>query len=176
MGKRLFLSVFLLAVTGFFGGVFSDQFLRPAFEIIGAHRSSGMSTFVDGNGQKRMDIGVYRDQPIQDLYGMDGKLRLQFGTYLGKIDVPPGEPNPYREDEKGLPYFTLSDNEGRLKMVIRLDGPKQGPLIIMKDNTGTNRMIMGLDIWDKAEEPFLVTWDKDGKQHDIIGNFVMKPL
>ena len=166
MDKKVFLSVFILAVAGFLGGVFSDQFLRPSFEVIGAHRSSGLSSFVDGNGQERMDIGVARGQAIQDIYGADGNLRLQFGTYDGSV----------RADEKGLPSFTLYDNRGRLKMVLRLDGPNQGPLIIMKDNSGTNRMIMGLDIWDKAEEPFLVTWDKDGKQHDIIGNFVMKPL
>ncbi|TAL38776.1 MAG: hypothetical protein EPN97_03475 [Alphaproteobacteria bacterium] len=165
MDRKTLIPLVILALFGFGGGVFSDQFLRPAAAATEQHRMNGMLGFFDEN-RERMDMGVYNGQAQQNIYGADGKLRLQFGTYAGEV----------RENEKGLPSFTLYDNDGKLKMVLRLDGPNQGPLIIMKDNTGTNRMIMGLDIWDKAEEPFLVTWDKDGKQHDIVGNFVMKPL
>jgi hypothetical protein len=166
MDRKTFIHLVVLALFGFGGGIFSDQFLRPALAAMEHRRMSGMLDFFDEDGKERMDMGVYNGQAQQNIYGADGKLRVQFGTYAGEV----------RENEKGLPSFTLYDNDGKLKMVFRLDGPNQGPLIIMKDNSGTNRMIMGLDIWDKAEEPFLVTWDKDGKQRDIIGNFVMKPL
>lgn len=165
MDRKTLIHLVILALFGFGGGVFSDQYLRPAAAASEDRRISGMLGFFDEN-RERMDMGVYKGQVQQNIYGADGKLRLQFGTYTGDI----------RENEKGLPSFTLYDNDGKLKMVFRLDGPNQGPLIIMKDNSGTNRMIMGLDIWDKAEEPFLVIWDKDGKQHDIVGKFVMKPL
>jgi hypothetical protein len=166
MDKKFFISICVLALAGFAGGVFSDQFLKPAAEAARAAAASPTSFFFDSSGERRIDLGLFHDQTVQDFYGKDGKLRLQLATYDGSV----------RAGEKGLPCFTLYDNEGKLKMVLRLDGPNQGPLIIMKDNSGTNRMIMGLDIWDKDEEPFLVTWDKDGKQHDIIGKFVMKPL
>jgi hypothetical protein len=166
MDRKMVIQLVVLALFGFGGGVFSDQYLRPAAAAMEHRKMSGMLDFFDANGTERMDMGVYNGQAQQNIYGADGKLRLQFGTYAGEV----------RENEKGLPSFTLYDNDGKLKMVLRLDGPNQGPLIIMKDNSGTNRMMMGLDIWDKAEEPFVVTWDKDGKQHDIIGNFVMKPL
>jgi hypothetical protein len=167
MDKKVFFSVLLLAVTGFLGGVCSDQFLKPMMEEARAQASNtGLSYFFDKQGRKRIDLGVEGVSTIQDFYGVDGKLRLQLATYDGSV----------RMNEKGLPCFTLYDNSGKLKMVLRLDGPNQGPLLILKDNTGTNRMIMGLDIWDKAEEPFIVTWDKNGKQHDIVGKFVMGPL
>lgn len=155
--------VMLVCLFAFAGGIFSDQLLRPAFADI-AER--GFARFFDGQSRNRMDLGVHNGQPMQNLYGEDGKLRLQFGTYSGEV----------RANEKGLPTVTLYDNEGLLRLLFRLDGPNQGPLIIMKDKKQKNRVIMGLDIWDGDEEPFLAIWDKDGKQQNIYGDFRMGPL
>ncbi|MEZ0262295.1 MAG: hypothetical protein ACAH80_14910 [Alphaproteobacteria bacterium] len=154
--------VAMICICAFAGGVFSDQFLRPAQADI---NERGVARFYDSR-RIRMDQGVSNNQFQQNIYGEDGKLRLQFGTYTGEV----------RENEKGLPTMTLYDNEGLLRLLFRLDGPTQGPLIIMKDKKQRNRVIMGLDIWDEDEEPFLAIWDKDGKQQNIYGDFKMKPL
>lgn len=153
----------MICAFAFAGGVFSDQYLRPAQADI---NERGTVRFYDTEGRIRMDQGVHKNQLQQNIYGEDGKLRLQFGTYTGEV----------RENEKGLPVMTLYDNEGLLRLLFRLDGPTQGPLIIMKDKKQRNRVIMGLDIWDEDEEPFLAIWDKDGKQRNIYGDFKMKPL
>lgn len=160
---KKFAYVLMLCLCAFAGGLFSDLFLRPAFGDI-AER--GFARFFDEAGRTRIDVGVNDGQAQQNLYGADGKLRIQLGTYTGDI----------RENEKGLPCLTLYDNSGRLRLLFRLDGPNQGPLIIMKDKSQRNRVIMGLDIWDENEEPFLAIWDKDGKQQNIYGDFRMKPL
>ena len=115
-------SFILLCIFGFAGGIFSDQYLRPAFAD---SKEAGISRFFDTEGRSRIDIGVHNGQAMQDIYGADGKLRLQFGTYDGSV----------RMSEKGLPSLTLYDNEGRLRLLFRLDGPNEGPLIIMKDKS-----------------------------------------
>lgn len=153
----------MICFCAFAGGVFSDQFLRDA-QADTAER--GFTRFYDTKNRIRMDQGVNNNQAQQNIYGEDGKLRLQFGTYTGEV----------RENEKGLPVVTLYDNNGLLRLLFRLDGPTQGPLIIMKDKQQKNRVIMGLDIWDENEEPFLAIWNKDGKQQNIYGDFKMKPL
>lgn len=160
--KKTF-NILLLCICGLIGGALSDQFLRPAL----AERSKAdMSRFYDERGQLRADLGVWKGQAIQDFYGEDGKLRIQLGTYDGSI----------APHEKGLPSVSLYDNGGRIRLLFRLDGPNEGPLIIMKDKIGRNRLIMGLDLWDGSEEPFLATWDTYGKQTDIVGQFNMRPL
>jgi hypothetical protein len=153
----------MICICAFAGGVFSDQYLRPA-QADSAER--GTARFYDSDNRIRMDQGVFKNQLQQNIYGEDGKLRLQFGTYTGEV----------RENEKGLPTMTFYDNNGLLRLLFRLDGPNQGPLIIMKDKKQQNRVIMGLDIWDADEEPFLAIWNKDGKQQNIYGDFKMKPL
>ncbi len=166
MDRKFLVCVMALTLSGFLGGIFSDQVLRPHAVQAAEDASNRMRNIYDGDGHRRIDLGMDHNQTLQDFFGPDGRLRIQLATYDGSV----------REDEKGLPCVTLYDNSGKLKLLFRLDGPNQDPLIIMKDNTGTNRMIMGLDIWDKAEEPFIVTWDKSGQQHDVVGHFVMKPL
>lgn len=159
-----FTSVILVCVFGFLGGVFSDQYMKSA-AADGKYKSEKEGVrYLDDKNRIRMDIGVMNGQPLQDLYGADGKLRLQFGTYGGN------------SHETGLPSFTMYDNSGRLRMLFRLDGPNEAPLLIMKDKKGRDRLILGLDLWNEKEGAFLVLFDENGKKQDIIGNFVMKPL
>ncbi|MBI1216733.1 MAG: hypothetical protein GC185_13065 [Alphaproteobacteria bacterium] len=161
------LSILLLCVFGFLGGVASDQFMRHVAAADAPYRSEkGGVRYLDGTGRLRLDIGTFNGQAVQDMYGDDGKLRLQFGTYDGSV----------RPSEKGLPSMTLYDNDGRLRMLFRLDGPNQGPLIIMKDKRGRDRIIFGLDLWSEDEDPFLAVFDKNGRKQDVIGRFTMKPL
>lgn len=162
-----FTSVILVCLFAFMGGVFSDQYLKQAMATDPTYKNERQGVrYLDAEGRPRVDIGVMNGQPLQDLYGADGKLRLQFGTYGGSVSAA----------EKGLPNFTMYDNSGKLRLLFRLAGPNQAPVLILKDKSGRDRLILGLDLWDAKEPAFLVVFDENGRKHDIVGSFAMKPL
>lgn len=74
------------------------------------------------------------------VYGPDGKHRIQMGTY------PSG-------GEAGQPLIGLSDNAGRLRLLFRLSGPTDSPVIVFKDQYGSDRLILGLDS-NNGEAPY----------------------
>jgi hypothetical protein len=87
-----------------------------------------------------------------------GHQRLQLGTYN-------------QGAEQGLPLIGLTDNNGHLKMLLRLAGENQSPVLIFKDNKGVDRIVMGLGLSDAGEEPFLSYVDKNGTKTNVFGNY-----
>ena len=65
----------------------------------------------------------------------------------------------------------FTGNNGHLKMLLRIAGPNESPVLIMKDNSGNDRIVMGLSLGDPGEEPFLATFDKNGAKHMIFGEY-----
>jgi hypothetical protein len=92
------------------------------------------------------------------MYGEDGKQRLQFGIYTGA-------------GERGLPLIGLSDNQGRLRMLFRLAGGNESPVIVMKDTSGQDRLVMGLDLNDGNQAPFLSIVDGQGRKQNVFGQY-----
>jgi hypothetical protein len=92
------------------------------------------------------------------LYGSDDNPRVQMGTYTAS-------------GEKGLPFIGLSDNKGKLRMLFRLYGPNEVPVLIFKDNHHRDRMVIGLNLNDSDQEPFIVTFDKSGDKHLLMGKY-----
>ncbi|MBF0544675.1 MAG: hypothetical protein HQM08_09585 [Candidatus Riflebacteria bacterium] len=90
--------------------------------------------------------------------GDDSKQRLQLAVYEA-----PGE--------KGLPMVGLSDNHEHLRMLLRLAGNNESPVIVIKDKQGRDRLVMGLDLDSPQEEPFLATFDAQGQKHLIFGSY-----
>lgn len=91
-------------------------------------------------------------------YGEDGQPRLQMGMYTA-----PGE--------KGLPLVGLSDNHGRLRMLFRLAGANESPVIVMKDTNGRDRLVMGLGLNDPQQAPFLSLVDGSGAHQNVFGQY-----
>lgn len=152
MKAQVIFKIFLTCLFAFIGGAFSSQILgsntaRAAQEEI--------KEFFDISGIKRLDLGVYNNAGIMDIYGENGSPRLQFGTY-----TQPGE--------KGLPMAVFSDNNGHIKMLLRLAGANQSPVLIFKDSKGSDRMILGLALNDGSEDPFLTYTDSEGA-HTLFG-------
>lgn len=127
--------------------------------------------FYDEHGQGRLDFGIYGDQPMQNFYGDDGQVRLQIGTYPGTYCGSGSAARCGGADERGLPMMGFSDNSGNLKMLFRLAGTNQSPVIIMKDNQHRDRVVMGLSLNEAKQEPFLATFDNDGNKKLIYGDY-----
>ena len=118
-----------------------------------------MSYFLLGDDTmpKGLELYVHQGSPGQNFYAADGKIRLQLGTYTA-----PGE--------RGLPLITMNDNKGDIRMLFRLAGPNEAPVLIMKDKNHNDRLIMGLSL-SGTEEPFLATYDSSGTKTNVFGSY-----
>jgi hypothetical protein len=160
MKQDRILSLLLVCLFAFAGGAVSQPLMKIGVSLA-ADNGLERQVFRDQSGRGRLDIGVYNDQPMENLYGADGKLRIQIGTYTGDVN----------SGEKGLPVMTFSDNQGRLKMLLRIAGPNQSPVLVMKDNQERDRVLLGLSLGDSGEEPFLATFDRNGGKHMVFGDY-----
>ena len=89
------------------------------------------------------------------LYGVDGKQRLQMGTYTAS-------------SEAGLPLVGFSDNSGNLRLLLRLAGTNESPVLVFKDKNHQDRIVLGLSPNDSSEAPFLTYMDKDGNSRQLL--------
>lgn len=159
----------LVIVFSFFGGLAAQSIangtISEAFAAIQANgkmvskgQDSGFLQFYDSNQKARLDVGVFANNPLQNFYGTDGKLRLQFGTYTA-----PGE--------AGLPLAAFSDNAGEIRLLLRLAGSNESPVLVFKDKQHRDRMVIGLGMNDSMQEPFLAYFDNDGNKHMAFGQY-----
>lgn len=65
--------------------------------------------------------------------------------------------------ENGLPFIGLGENP-RVQALLRLAGRNRSGVLVFKDKSNRDRMILGLALDDSDEEPFLVTFDRNGKK------------
>lgn len=125
----------MILVMGFSGGVFAQLWFAP--------------TLAEAANNK-----IFQGSQVF-LYGADRKPRLQLGTYDGS----------YSKAEKGLPLIGFSDNKGELRMLFRLAGGNESPVLVFKDSHHRDRMVIGLGLDDNEEAPFIAFIDKSGKTH-----------
>jgi hypothetical protein len=86
---------------------------------------------------------------------------VQVGTYSGH----------YSATEEGLPLVGLFDNAEKLRLLLRLAGPNESPVLVFKDGKGHDRMVLGLALNDAGEEPFLAYFDREGVKHTLLGTW-----
>jgi len=145
-----------LAAFAFAGG-FAGQLALSASPSFAASKLMSYFKLADDRNTKGLELYVHQGGPAQNFYWADGKIRLQLGTYTGA-------------GEAGLPLISLNDNQGNIRMLFRLAGQNEAPVIIMKDKNHRDRVVMGLSL-SGTEEPFLATYDSSGKQTNIFGEY-----
>lgn len=168
MTKHSALSLLLVCIFSFLGSAFM-QYMMSANNATAAERLAKqvaqwvdrdkvlLQQYYDAKGVARLDSGLIDGNPIQDFYGPDGKIRLQFGTYTAA-------------GEAGLPLVALSDNQGEIRLLLRLAGANESPVLIFKDKQHRDRMIMGLGL-SGEQEPFLAYFDKNGQKRMAFGEY-----
>ncbi len=95
------------------------------------------------------------------LNGPDGQLRVQAGHYDGS----------YSQDEKGQPMFALYDNKHNIRMLLRLAGHNESPVLIFKDTDHRDRMVIGLGMEGRDQEPFIAVFDRNGGKKLLTGAY-----
>lgn len=143
--KKWFINLAVVAVFSLVGSAVTTAFFQSGLAQAGGYASTVQTYTADG-------------QPGQVFYGEDGKMRIQLGTYNAA-------------GERGLPLVGLSDNKGHLRMLLRLAGDNESPVLIMKDKGGNDRIVMGLALSDKSEEPFLSVTDSSGQRKALFGSY-----
>lgn len=156
MNLKKITHILVIAFFSFAGG-FTAQMIFSSSPSIAA---SGLMDYLklgDDFNSKGLELYVNQGSPAQNFYGADGKIRLQMGTYTAA-------------GEKGLPLVSLNDNSGNIRMLLRLAGGNESPVLIMKDKNHRDRLIMGLGL-SGAEEPFLAIYDDNGVKKNIFGSY-----
>ncbi len=159
--KKKLLMILLVVVSSFLGGMVSSLILIPTLAHADYSYLYAAKLQIENKlGKVTGDIFTPLEGggAILDLYDENTTLRLQAGTYSSG-------------GEKGLPFLGLSDNSAKLRMLSRLAGKNESPVLIFKDKAGRDRMVMGLSLSDGNEEPFLTVIDADGKKKNVFGNY-----
>lgn len=149
-----------ILLMSFIGGFVSQMIFIPyslnaSSQVVNADRL----LILDPSGQVKGDwVAPNENGAMLMIYGYDGKMRMQLATYS-------------ESGERGLPMIGLSDNSGNLRMLFRLAGTNESPVMIFKDKQHRDRIVFGLDLNDKNEEPFLAAFDKDGNKKMLLGSY-----
>ena len=158
MRKNVF-KFLTLAVFAFLGGMVSNYLIFKTTEAsAGANTLPSYFSIHDTINRKGIESYVFNGYPAQNFYAKDGKIRIQQGIYNA-----PGE--------SGLPLIGMFDNKNHLKMLFRLAGKNESPVIILKDNQQRDRMVLGLGLNDTEQAPFLATFGSDGKKQMAFGAY-----
>lgn len=153
--KKNIIALFSICLFAFMGG-FAAQVVMSSHPSFAEEFADYFKVSGTGN-PKGIEMYVNDASPAQNFYAADGKIRLQFGTYVAA-------------GERGLPLIAMSDNKGDIKMLFRLAGANESPVIIMKDNQHRDRVVMGLGL-SGDQAPFLSIIDKDGNKQNIFGSY-----
>ena len=107
------------------------------FMVKDADNPFGVQTFVQNGGS------------ASKFFDPSGQVRLQMGTY------PTGP-------DAGMPLIALTDEKGKMRVILRLRGERQVPVLIFKDAQERDRLVMGLEDVI-GEEPYMTTYDAAGQ-------------
>lgn len=90
------------------------------------------------------------------IFDADGHLKAQLGSY-GK------------HSEKGQSLFALHDKNNHIRFLARLHGQKDSPVIVMKDQSGMDKMVFGLD--GQTQQAFFKYIDENGQTQHLIPQY-----
>lgn len=145
----------LVILSGFCGGLIGSAVLNPqALEAAVSRGQFYDLSMYNKNGKMVGFMGPGdAGQGSIFLFDSNGGARVQAGTY------PAG-------GEKGQALVGMSDRRDQLRFLFRLHGSKDSPTLIMKDQSGRDRIVMGLD--GESQAPYFFVLDDYGNARDIL--------
>jgi len=149
----------VLVMAAFFGGWISNVVLDE--KGLSDEEIETVKAYVEIARRNGRVNELDRPGGVVNLYGPDGKPRLEIGSYSGSVSA----------SERGQPLIAFHDNRQRLRLLFRLAGSNDAPVLVFKDTDGRDRMVIGLALTDGGEEPFIVSFDEDGKKTLVTGSY-----
>lgn len=149
------LSIFLWAALGMAAGHLAvsaaGRLIPSAFAAGGDVVAARAFELVNEQGRRTVLMAMAREgSPALWFFDANGKARLNFCLY-----------------EDGNAGIVLNDEDERAVQIFRTVGPKSAPVLVMKSQ-GRDRLVMGVNA--TSQEPFLVTWDSEGKKTAAFGS------
>lgn len=136
----------LCLIAGLFLGVFASKPLEAAGRnVLEAFGSQGQRVGYIGPGNA--------DQGTFFLFDPQGGVQVQMGAYDSG-------------SEKGQSLMGLHGRNGSLRFLVRLYGANDSPVMIMKDKTGDDKLIIGLEGNDEA--PYIKYRNKKGQMVNLL--------
>ena len=132
----------LTFMVGFLGGITGALLVSSSTVQAALQKAAYSEINLYNNAEKRtafIGSGTV-GQGTMWLYDSQGHARIQLGTY--------GAGN-----ELGQPVIALQDNKDRLRAIWRLHGTKDSPVLVLKDVSGADKLVMGLR--GNGEEPYI---------------------
>jgi hypothetical protein len=139
-----------LFLFAFLGGMTAQLLLSVAPVLAEQRVWNRYFAVSDATNTRGVETYVQNGATAQKFNDAEGRVRIQMGTYSG-------------EEDKDMPMFALSDKDGAVRLLVRLRGQRQTPVIIMRDGDMRDRIVLGLED-GFGEEPFLATFDASGQQ------------
>ncbi len=136
----------LCLIVGLLAGIFMSGPLkaagRNALEIFGV------------GGQRVAYLGPgTADQGMFFLFNPQGGVEVQMGAYDSGA-------------EKGQTLMGLHGRNGSLRMLLRLHGANDSPVIVMKDKTGDDKLVIGLE--GNSEAPYIKYRNSKGSMVNLL--------
>ena len=141
-------------ISGFSGSLLSNGSKAHAY---GERILQGQQlTLTDNGGRRYLQIAKGETGQSSAIFIFDGKdrSRVEVGTY-----------------EDGIPTIALEGEDHTPKAILRMAGGNQSGVLVFKDKHHHDRMILGLDMENSDEQPFLVTFDANGTKKVIFGRY-----
>jgi hypothetical protein len=142
-------------LSGFLGGLVGAVVLNPhAVEATIARGSFFDASFYNKGGQMAGYVGSGdAGQGMIFLFDAQGKPRIQAGTYAAG-------------SEKGQGLIGISDRSDHLRFLFRLNGSNDSPTLIMKDKSGQDKIVIGLD--GETQVPYFYYADQNGRSKNLL--------
>ena len=67
--------------------------------------------------------------------------------------------------------MALYDNKHNIRLLLRLAGHNESPVLVFKDTNHRDRMVIGLGMEGADQEPFIAVLDKNGGKKMLTGNY-----
>lgn len=157
---KRFLQILPVLVAGFTGGMAGSVLMQPS-PLLAAQSSDKpppKNMFpldlynVSGKRVAYMGPGQIH-QGTFFLYDAKQNVRIQMGSYTGRR-------------EEGQALIGMHDRHNRLRLLLRIAGHEDAPVLIFKDQYGRDRLEIGL--FGQAEEPYIRVTNKDGVSKYLI--------
>ena len=137
---------------GMLGGIFA--FILLHIEAAMKNASYGAVHTYNNGGKRSAMFGTQNEgQGGLFIFDENEKIRAQMGSYG-------------RGGEKGQSLFGLHDRSEKLRLLNRLHGAKDAPVIVMKDSQGHDQIVFGLDA--QTEKPFFFYKTSSGKTENLL--------
>ena len=151
-----------VAAAVLLAGLISGGLLALRYRPLAAAPTASLRTrevrIVGADGAARLAIGLSREA--------SAAIRMTNARSTAAIEAG--------VHANGFPFLLVSDGAVRNVALGRVDGVQASPIVVFRTDD-TVRLVLGLDMLERAQSPFLVRYTSDGRKHDVIGRYCDRP-